>query len=342
MKILIRDFIINSGFHSCFRAGSTCYTSALRDVMSYYDSDVDISEVDLFFIINGLNITFYDDNTNGFLGYNFEENQNMSIFGSRCKISSYRNTKKNKEQICEWVISSLKRNEPIICFMETKYLDYHNIYKENGSGVHAITLFGVDSENDKCYVLDSHIRINFGKFEFYIGEFSLTNFIEGLLCTWEFDTSRCSTLNIDLHEYIVSGIKNYISGCCIDNKMYCGSKALDKYIDNCRKQAETDDKEEFISLCNRMHFNIKINGPCYINNNLSLLCKKVGNHLEENEKEFNMLNAGWVNLASVILAAGYQNSKKRFHSVLARVEILMQKQTKAIQNLLDKLVETGF
>ncbi len=337
MEVLIKDFILNSGFNSGFKPGSTCYTSALRDVVSYYKPSSIVSDVALFFGINALNISFVSDKET-FLGYNFEDNTNMGFLKEQCNVTSFTDKVKDKNYIRNLLINILSSGNPVICFMDSKYLKYDDLYNRNKNSVHTITMFGINTDDNSCYIVDSHIRINFTNFKKFIGKVSLDDIIVGLKCIWEVKNSKelneIKKDDVSRH-FICEELTEYLEGKVISNNIFYGGKALTKYFEKWEEKIENAASTEITQYCEQVHFNIKINGPCYINSNLYRLCSKIGQPLEKEMIEFNNIEHKWEELATVILSLGYRKKIDKLKKVFEEAACLVEVQSKVIQQTLN-------
>jgi hypothetical protein len=131
--------------------GSHCVTASLNNLFTFFNYE--FSEPELFFLGSGFNV-FYgiDDDSNGYLETLF----NIKSIGNRSGIEM----KKVKGDSLNVIKSNLLKSKPVLVRVNSRFLQYHPIFRNNKGRKHYIIIYGLDVSKEIFYISDSFILNN--------------------------------------------------------------------------------------------------------------------------------------------------------------------------------------
>lgn len=114
--------------------GSHCVTASLNNLFAFFNYE--FSEPELFFLGSGFNV-FYgiDDDSNGYLETLF----NIKSIGNRSGIEM----KKVKGDSLNVIKSILLKSKPVLVRVNSRFLQYHPIFRNNKGRKHYIIIYGL-------------------------------------------------------------------------------------------------------------------------------------------------------------------------------------------------------
>ncbi|WP_368936674.1 hypothetical protein [Bacillus sp. SH8-8] len=320
MRFIIHDFILNYGMNQNSKYGITCYFAAVKDIMTYHNTNsVTITESEIYLLLNGSNIK-YCENTN-FFGYDFEDPENLILLNDHLKYISG-----HEKNIVEIIEEYIKKGNPLICFVESNYLQYHPIFSESNNDVHAIILYGIDQIKDKCYVLDSHIRIDPYKTETFIGEYSLSNILRGLQCLWVLKNLETNISWNKIIELIEERIAIYLNQQDKEADSFYGNKALGEYIKKQSELMEISEVNVWEQKSQILSYDLKFKASCQMIEYLVDINEKVKGLLTPYIPDLILLKEDWYRVSNLLLLASYQSNSSRLSLALQRANDLVKKE----------------
>jgi hypothetical protein len=307
-----------------------CYFSSLKYILHYYGNDDLTYEGILFVLLNGLNVT-YDKKFNLF-GYDYEDINNLALFNGK-----YINDTKLYNlfgSLADFILHKLYQDEPVLCFVNTKYLNYHSVYVENENQVHAIIVYGI-SENNECNIFDPHIRINSDEHVMYKGTIPYSILSRALIGIWEVQKKRYLFSKQDVYQKLIDSLHFYLMD---HNKPpYKGLIAIHKYIEDKTTSIQEKDQDTFLKECINYYYNLKINGPI----SALYFLGQVGMKLEISAHTISNLNQminEWEGIMHQILISGYKYSNNKLVYFKNQSDTLLKSERIVIEHMLDELV----
>ena len=311
MRIILNDYLQYCLSRVNITGSMSCFFHAIRTIASYYSSTL-IDEVKCAIVMHALNIKYVE---NEYVGYDFFDEANFD------GMEFIQNQTEND---LKFVTRSLSKGFPVISFVDSATLTYHNIYKQNRGELHAVIIYGIDLLRNTLFVYDPHIRINDQNFDSFHGEIHMSSFTNlGKMLAivkkpYFFNTDiMFTTLTKDLRNF----------NDCYNNRGFC---ALTRLVEDCSKLIILTKIDEFNEMCMRLNYDIKLNGPCYINNYAISISRLFYHPYVE---DIALLNRDWINKCNILLyfsqgrirnlegtVSDLENLIKREESLLLRLE----------------------
>jgi hypothetical protein len=256
----------------------SCFFHAVRTVLSYYSGEF-VDEIICAAALHALNIKYVE---NSYIGYDFEDVASLGNFEFK------RNQSPNN---IDFVVTALAKNSPVICFINSKNLRYHSIYGHNKGALHAVIIYGIDLQRKTAFLYDPHIRLNDVMYDSYSGEVQLDNLncVESMLAierkAYHFDSSAILRMVIEDLRFFNRSYPNR------------GFSVINRLVGDCKKLLALAG-EEFNSACISLNYDIKINGPCYVNDFLIQIADRFNYPWIDNATEMNKL---WISNSNKLL-----------------------------------------
>jgi len=279
MRIVLNDYLRFCLLRVDVADSMSCFFHAIRTIASFFTCEL-IDEVKCAIVMHAFNVKYFECE---YVGYDFFDKYNydgLEIIANQI------------ENDVEFVVNSLAEGFPVISFVDSATLHYHSVYERNRGELHTIIIYGIDSFKNTVFVYDPHIRLNDQNFDTFHGEIQIDNLgcFDKMLTVIKkpniFENSMLfSTLKKDLHRFN-------------DSHNNHGFHALTRLVDNCKKLINLKDTDGFNNLCKRLNYDIKLNGPCYINHYATRVSRLFNHPYVEN---ITLLNKSWISKCNTLL-----------------------------------------
>jgi len=248
--------------------GHNCLLACLRYITEHYGCSY--SEAQLFLLINNFKIR-YGNNLNEFGRHPLE---GLKEFERRTLISLKIRRRYRDEIFPEQMLQELK-SSMLMLAVDTKLLGYNKLYSANENRKHFIIMYVIDIGRKTASIIDLYMLDYKGDVSSYRGEISFDEIFAAMdryFC-FCFDSKR-DLSEREILKYACSDIQNFISGSR-DNQGAIGSTALRSFLEDLIR-LETLDKQQLVSTCSSINYNIKIRS-------FNLINRYMTNILDENE-----------------------------------------------------------
>lgn len=320
MSYIIKDFILNINKSFCFKPEKSCYLTVVRDVLSYHEQSDKYSVEKIALLTNSLNIKH---KSGIFYGYDFEDKDNYNLL----KHAPHMYNEVYKQNFEDIISDAIKNKEPVICYVQAKYLQYHRVYKNADNQLHAIIIFGYD--DNQYYIYDPHIRLYDNLFDLHIGRACINDILYGIKYLVVFVNKVNNVKKVNTSILARNQLKSYMSA-------NGGIQAITDYlIVQYEKIKQNFDKIYDVSI--QLNYDVKINGPCYACQiiqiyNMIILDKK--DAINRNKAIQDIYNE-WTLLANSIVVSGLTKDLRRFEKAIGDSEQLIKKEVDIISSVLE-------
>jgi len=326
--VIIDDFILSYCFHKTDRIGPSCYFTALNSIMNYYNQNHNIKESYLYFMLNGMNIKYLRNN---YFGYDFQDKANFSFLDNYETVSLKEN---NRKYNLSYIKQLLLKKVPVMIYVETRVLDYHEIYTNNISRHHIIIIFGY--ENNLFHILDPHLRLNEVNYQHYVGTIDSDKILGAADYVMSLSNKSYQIADLELMDYFKKTIGSYLEG---GNSLaeFKGVDAIAFYLNDCIDKIRLLNRDEFYNECLNINYNLKVNSSINVMQYLVIFLNEIG---EKNNSQFNSileLSREFTKMSSKIVAAGYRFDAKSLEDALNATLKLTDKQNIVFNKMLREI-----
>lgn len=267
--------------------GKICFMSALVDILRYYH--VDVNEGDLFGLCEG-NLFYYG----GIEHLSVEELnyanliREFSMGGMKYDVMQMLDVLKEtiglnvdafteSDNIRSIIKEHISKDIPILSLVLRYYLEYGPGYKVDNFS-HTITVYGIDEEKDNLYVTDTFVATK--PISNYKGTLLMEHFLQSLdlsKAVFEMATPNrlfaiypnnpvtFSSIPLEtLNRSLINMAKKNLDGKMIDQHIYTGINALNKFSDDFEKWLDMYEDSLLTKILEAIHLLITNYGGPYV------------------------------------------------------------------------------
>ena len=316
--------------------GKMCLYSSIRNILSH--QKLDVSEGDAFFLADGLNMVYHSDtNSIGNAMSSIVKLREYNLFDV-----DFSYIDKTEGDFWDNVLKVLTKNNIVLLMANTKEFKFHDVYvvrKENF--VHAILLYGIDTDNDIAFIGDVNIREDSGGITNYQGPTSLKVIKEssyGFCCI---GVKKDVILDRkDILKCVIKGLERYLKGGINEDNTSYGVQAVKEYVDNFEKVMILDDSA-FEQACFKIHYSITVHsvnlGLDYMIDFLNSDIKLKDDYYHELVSSLQVTKREWTKAALLILKIGKMHKKDRINEAIDLCKNVIEKQNSVFNNVLEYL-----
>ncbi len=314
VKYIIPSVRIVPGNHCCF--------SSLRNIMLHHN--VRISEADIYFLCDGLNVRYRSGFDFTWDSYNRETQLN---FAQNCGLDVHECFNIDKETSCFDMYDLVCKQHIIMLFTDSQYLDYHAVYRENPGRGHIIILYGMDIDNQTAYVGDSFLLDAGGNILIYQGPASYERLCRGISSWTWFDfieNKPISKENIVLEA--IKNIESFSKGNITVQKELCGILAYRKYFEHFEHLAQVEDAK-FKEVCSEIYYSLRIGTIMNLIEYMGQFVLETADFYQKDSSriadEISNLHLGWKRNMFNVYKMGVRKNKNSVGSIISKSQSLI-------------------
>ncbi|EFM12343.1 hypothetical protein PaecuDRAFT_1023 [Paenibacillus curdlanolyticus YK9] len=253
MSIVIPQMTVQPGSH--------CLFASIRTMLAA-GYDVNLSEAEIYFRCDGMNVEYHPTTNPYWLGRSGDEMlRHMNWDGpARMQYSFEAGAWSDQGQFIADIKDELAAGRPVILFALSGFLTYHAIYRDNPSRPHVVVLYGIDEANDTVELIDSFLLEYSGEAHTYQGSASLSDVMKGLYGVG-FLSGLKSSFSSEEHDFMSvlhERINRFLTAqSSPDGSSRHGLQAYYGFVEGLEKAAELD-ADSFTNVCKEAYYCLRI------------------------------------------------------------------------------------
>lgn len=318
------------------KTNTLCFYSAIHDLMNFYQ--VPLSHNDLFFLGNGMDISYKSDLN--FIGY-LEFNKTLDNLVKALPFPiTYQYRSNSGPELSAQAHDLLHQGHPVLLLVGTAHLTFHPAFHELNSDNrgHCVILYGEDVQDHLAYIGDAYFRDSTGQ----------TITFQGAVHRREIDESIFGFLGFRPNQGVLIPrsfiIKKAVENTCaflkgrIEGDYYYGNLAIKQFVSDL-EQLLGYEGERLNQTCHNIHFNLKVRsifniiaGYTHFLQAHSLSSQPRGEDLID---RFEQVKKTWDFIGLSIVKMGITQRKSSLAQIKENCDKLIQQQDEALQRFIE-------
>jgi hypothetical protein len=329
--IVIPNFQMRSGMHCLFSGLNHILMRELPHTAEETD------ESDLYLQTSGMNVEYNGDLNRVWLA---SQEAIIQRFAECYGLSAraFYEVGADSQGILEQLVAGLRAGRPVLLFIRTSSLIYHEVFREGEERNHIILLYGLDEQKQEAYIADTSFLDAAGVTQTYRGIVPLELILRGIwgYAWFERDKVRHPLPEAERFQSALDQVHMFLQGKVLPGGRYQGLLAYRIYVSEYTKLMELGDAL-FTSTCKNVYYCYRVGGMLHQLDYLCCFIERHDHRLQQTDELLNSLDemkTEWKKTLFQLYKIGISVQRDKIKAIQERSNLLLDKHELLLQRLL--------